>query len=110
MYHNSFVMLQDGRDVRVSRSTNKPKQKIVQMVKPGVKPTFVSKGGKPAAPKTAGGGGLKNTKKFIKKPKVEFQGKVGMTSKEIREKKKAVKKAKRAESRKLKAQNKPANK
>ena len=51
---------------------------------------------------------MNNTKKFIKKPKVEFQGKVGMTRKEIREKKKAVKKAKRVESRKLKAQNKPA--
>jgi len=98
----------EGRDVRVSRATNKPKQKIVQKVKPSVKPTFISKrgDGKPG-PKTAGGV-MNNTKKFIKKPKVEFQGKVGMTRKEIREKKKAVKKAKRVESRKLKAQNKPA--
>ena len=101
-------LFQEGRDVRVSRATNKPKQKIVQKVKPGVKPTFISKrGDRKPCPKTAGGL-MNNTKKFIKKPKVEFQGKVGMTRKEIREKKKAVKKAKRVESRKLKAQNKPA--
>ena len=106
--HQTNQLFQEGRDVRVSRATNKPKQKIVQKVKPSVKPTFISKrgDGKPG-PKTAGGV-MNNTKKFIKKPKVEFQGKVGMTSKEIREKKKAVKKAKRVESRKLKAHNKPA--
>jgi len=98
----------EGRDVRVSRSTNKPKQKMVQKPKPGFKAAFGSKpegGGRKAGPPKAG---VKNAKKFIKKPKVEFQGKVGMTTREIREKKKAVKKAKRAESRKLKALNKPA--
>lgn len=101
----------EGRYIRVTRSTNKPKQKMVQTVKPKIKPTFKSANqtnNKSAQkPTTKGGGGqVKSGKKFIKKPKVEFQGKVSMTTKEARDKKKAAKKAKRAESRKLKAQKK----
>ncbi len=59
-----------------------------------------------SAQKPTKGGQVKSGKKFIKKPKVEFQGKVSMTTKEMRDKKKAIKKAKRAENRKLKAQSK----
>jgi len=87
----------EGRDVRVSRSTNKPKQKMVQKVKPTrVKPVLGDKAQNPnRVPVNS------NAKKFVKKPKVDFQGKVGLKTREVRDKKKAAKKAKRAEMKKL---------
>jgi len=99
----------EGRYIRVSRATNKPKQKMVQNV-PKIKSAFPSastnQSNNKSAQKPTKGGQVKSGKKFIKKPKVEFQGKVSMTTKEMRDKKKAIKKAKRAENRKLKAQSK----
>jgi len=84
----------EGREIRVSRSTNKPKQKMV----------MPSSGGK------GKGQVFKNTsssqqkqqqqraplkKKFMNKPKVEFQGKVGLNTRERKAKQKQIKKAKK---------------
>merc|ERR1719219_862758 len=83
----------EGHDVRVSRSTNKPKQKMVQKVKPTrVKPVLGDKAQNPNRVPLKS-----NAKKFVKKPKVDFQGKVGLKTREVRDKKKAAKKAKRTE-------------
>jgi len=84
----------EGREIRVTRATNKPKQKMVAKTsggKTGGKPGAASNGMKNSGKGSKNFIPLKN-KKFVNKPKVEFQGKVGLKTRELKVKQKKAKK------------------